>query len=83
MLAATTGIAYAAGRTRASLIALPTGKMPAACLRCITRPQWTQCTSGMPVFLEHVCDAQHEQMVHGSGKGLDVRPRPDGEVRKR
>jgi len=24
----------------------------------------------MPVFLEHVCDAQHEQMVHtGVGRG--------------
>jgi hypothetical protein len=80
----TIGISYVAGTNTSLLVALPTGKMLARCLAMNDAPGMEAMHQGMPVFLGQQCDAQHEQIVHNRrGRGLDVRPRVDIEVRKR
>lgn len=71
LLAATAGIAYAAGRDSGPSIETPaTGQMVAACDAMHDSPAMQAMHDQMPAVLQARCDAMHEQMDQMMGSGM-------------
>jgi len=71
LLAATAGIAYAAGRDSGPSIETPaTGQMVAACDAMHDSSAMQAMYDQMPAALQARCDAMHEQMDQMMGSGM-------------